>query len=379
MKKKALMIYRFPHHSRMMETMAELLTKREVPTDVYCIKDGKIINNTGIRNYIFFSIRTFIYNKFRPFRYRSKLCAFYDKYIMSLLFSNYYKVDFHAFYSDYIPMMEACKMSHTKYDITLWGSDVLRLGNENFETLRHGFEKCTCIRGVEKLQDKVSSVYKGLYDDKLKTAYFGNTNFKEIDKLTNKEISIDKKSLFGTDDKFIVTCGYNAKPQQQHEIIINAIAKLPVEYKKIIHIVIPMTYGNNDISYYTLIKTRLDNISVDYTILDKFLKKEELAALRFFSDITINMQVTDAFCGALQEHLYCGNIVIIGDWLSYPAYDKNNVFYLKTDADKLPNKLLSVLENYDKYHAMTNKNHRILRNIVSWDFCIEKWKLYMEL
>ena len=84
-------------------------------------------------------------------------------------------------------------------------------------------------------------------------------------------------------------------------------------------------------------------------------------------------QTTDAFCGALQDHLYCENVVIIADWLDYPEYDNNNVFYIKTSKEDLYNNILYSIEHYEELKEKTQSNKEKLKKLTSWSNVLPAW------
>ena len=148
--------------------------------------------------------------------------------------------------------------------------------------------------------------------------------------------------------------------------------QLSLELKDKIHIVVPMTYSANK-NYIESINSYLSSIGVSYKILTTFLSPKQLALLRQVSNIVINAQTTDAFCGALQEFLYCGNIVLIAEWLNYPLYDRNDVFYVKFSRENLTVKLEHIIENKYIYTNRAKDNRMKIYNIVSWNSVIPTW------
>ena len=155
-------------------------------------------------------------------------------------------------------------------------------------------------------------------------------------------------------------------------MIIDSIKQLPLKLKDKIHIVVPMTYSANK-GYIDSINTYLCSIGVSYKIITSFLSPKQLALLRQLSNIVINAQTTDAFCGALQEFLYCGNIVMIAEWLNYPLYDRNDVFYIKFSRENLTEKLKQIIENYTLFVNQTKDNQTKIYDIVSWNNVIPIW------
>ena len=102
---------------------------------------------------------------------------------------------------------------------------------------------------IIKIADKVTFInestlkdfdefFDGKYKDKLTIARFGSAILEKIKELNER---VDKKNIkkeLGIPTyRIVVTCGYNATTDQQHEKIISEFSKLLV--------VFPMTYGEN--------------------------------------------------------------------------------------------------------------------------------------
>lgn len=370
---RVLLLYPYPNHRRMMETFSQLLRNAGIYNDVICVRDFNWIHNSDIPVIKVFEKLSHLQNSFRPYQYREKYVSFFNNKVMKILFSLYDKVDIHAFRAENLFWAKKCHDWNIKYDITLWGSEVLRAADQEIKDVEWGYEGANSIKALYKILKRLSNVFNHKYDCKTHLVYFGNTNYDIIDNIPIEEANNTAKNLgIKIPGKITVTCGYNGMPQQQHRIIIDALQKLPEETKHNIHVVIPMTYGFNE-SYYQEIKKVLNISGLSYIILLRFLKPEELAILRMTSDIVINTQTTDAFCGALQDHLYCENVVIIADWLDYPEYDNNNVFYIKTSKEDLYNNILYSIEHYEELKEKTQSNKEKLKKLTSWSNVLPAW------
>ena len=370
---RVLLLYPYPNHTRTIKKFSFLLKKEGIYNDAICVRDFTWIHNSDLPFIKIFKKLSILQSTFRPYKYREKYISLFNERIMRLLFSLYDKVDIHAFRAENMTWTYKCLCWNIKYDITLWGSEVLRATNKEILDVEWGYKGANSIRGIHIMLNKLSNIFNHRYDDKMLKAFFGNTNYDIIDKISFKQADILANNLgIKIPGKLIVTCGYNGHPQQQHDIMIEVLKKLPSHIKGRINVVVPMTYGLNE-SYYQEIKKKLDNIDINHIILKKFLKPEELAALRITSDIVINTQTTDAFCSALQDHLYCKNVVIIADWLDYPEYDNNNVFYIKTSKEDLYNNILYSIEHYEELKEKTQSNKEKLKKLTSWSNVLPAW------
>ena len=357
----------------MMETFSLLLRNEGIYNDVVCVRDFNWIHNSNIPVIKVFEKLSHLQNSFRPCRYRGKYVSIFNNIIMRFLFSLYDKVDIHAFRAENLMWTKKCIEWKVKYDITLWGSEVLRASDREIFDVEWGYKGANSIKALSKILKRLSDVFNHTYDNKTYLVYFGNTNFDVINKISFEEannIAIDLGIKIP--GRIVITCGYNGSPQQQHIIMIDVLRKLPEETKNKIHVVIPMTYGFIE-SYYQEVQKELDASGLSYVILLRFLQPEELAVLRMTSDIVVNTQTTDAFCGALQEHLYCQNVVIIADWLDYPEYEDNNIFYIKTTEENLYDNIHYAINNYSVLKEKTIDNRMKLKKLTSWNSTITNW------
>ena len=269
--------------------------------------------------------------------------------------------------------MSNCVKSHIPYDITLWGSDILRVDNNMLNQMKYGFDHCEYIKGIDKLLDKVSDSYFHAYDNKLLVAYFGDAMCDVIDNIDSSTVNKLNLKLFErVKERIIVTCGYNAMPAQQHEMIIEALNQLSSEQKQQIYLVFPMTYEKSE-KYLDKINYLLEKTGIDYLILDKFLSEEELATVRLKTGIVVNTQTTDALAAALVQHLYCGNVLIVGEWLEYKPFDSRDIYYIKTNSENLAKTISEVIDDFPKFKTQTSGNHDKLLDIASWNSIIYQW------
>ena len=294
------------------------------------------------------------------------------KLLISKCFSLYDLIDFHGYYPQYNHLMRACVENGQNFDITLWGSDLMRADNERRELLKYGFDRAYRIKLSENLHDVLVESYGTIYDDKCRIVYFGNSGIYNIDNLSDEDAVAIKNELYGDiKGKRIVVLGYNGIPSQNHDVMINAINKLSLPEKDSIHVVLPMTYGATQ-DYINEIEKLIEAIQLSYTILDKFLQSVQVAAIRKTADIVVNVQDTDAIAGSLQDHLYCGGVCIFGEWLNYSPYTKNGIYYIKSSKEGLVENLKDVLHNFDDYHQLCNGNHDKIKSLFSWDATIKK-------
>jgi hypothetical protein len=92
----------------------------------------------------------------------------------------------------------------------------------------------------------------------------------------------------------------------------------------------------------------------------------------------IQVQTTDQFSGAMQEHLYDGNHVITGSWLPYDLLKRKGVLFDQINhMDELPATIRRVFVNYATNSSLRKKNATIMHEISAWEHTIDDWlKLY---
>lgn len=367
-----LILYPFYNQRELMCNFASRLKENGIYADVLCIGNYSYEKASHIQwpklieksiNYLSNSKEGLQKRIVRKIVYR---------YLLSKLFSLYDLIDFHAYYPTYNSLMRTCVKKGRKFDITLWGSDLMRANEERKRLLQFGFDNSHRIKMSENLHDVMLESYGTFYDEKSRIVYFGNSDLPVIDSLTESEAKEIKHKLYGdTEGKKIIVCGYNGISSQNHKEMIEALSTLSEAEKKIIHIVLPMTYGATK-EYINNIRSQIEGLSVTYTILDTFLESKEVAVIRKTADIVINVQNTDAIAGSLQDHLYCGNVCIFGEWLNYSPYTNNGIFYIKTSMDGITDHVREVLNNYEYYHDKCVTSHEKIKELFSWETTIKK-------
>jgi len=367
-----LIIYPFYNQRELMHNFASRLTEKGVHTDVINISQYRFEKFSEVKwPKSFLKLVNFANNSKWSFGVKFLKRLLSNVYLQKL-FPLYDVIDFHAYYPSYNKWMKSCIDNNVKFDITLWGSDLMRATEERKQQLRFGFDHCYKIKLTGNLHDVLKEYYGALYDDKCRLVYFGNSGLDDIESLDHQKVDEGKKKLYGdTGNKKIVVCGYNSIPSQNHMKMVEALSKLSPEERNAVHAVFPMTYGARP-GYIDDVRSELDKKGVSYTILDHFLDPAEVAVIRKTADIVINVQDTDALSGSLQSHLYCGNVCIFGEWLNYSPFINNGVYYIKTSMDGIAEHLKDVLRDFSKYKTLSAGNHDIIGRLFTWEATIGK-------
>jgi hypothetical protein len=107
--------------------------------------------------------------------------------------------------------------------------------------------------------------------------------------------------------------------------------------------------------------------------LKKRLTDTELAKTKIVSDITINLQTTDAMASSVKEAFASFNVVIIGDWLPYDVYKDLGIYFISCGLDKLEEQFLKVMQNMaeEKKKCIYNKQKTL--EFASWKYLIPQF------
>src|SRR5690606_7299055 len=113
------------------------------------------------------------------------------------------------------------------------------------------------------------------------------------------------------------------------------------------------------------IQASLNGLQIPYLLISKSLSDVDVAKLRIETDITINIQISDAFSASLQEHLFAQNLLLVGDWLPYQILTDNQVFFKQTRIDSLSNNIADCIQNFENYREQTLGNTKKLHELSS--------------
>lgn len=263
---------------------------------------------------------------------------------------------------------------------TFWGSDLLRGNIDTLEEYLPLLENSKIISMVKGIQNSFKKTYPK-YTNKLRTTMFGLSILDEIKKVEISDEQNFKLKHNLKDNKIYITVGYNGSPAQQHEKLLLFLNNLKKDYKDKIFLLIPFTYGGNE-DYKLRVLKLIEESDLEYKAFFKFLSHKELAILRCVSDITLNIQKTDAFSASISESLVARNIVLVGDWLPYEIYKSWGVTYFKSSLDCFTKSIEKILNNYNHYKdsEMFYINSDTVYERLRWEEAINLWvSVYEEL
>lgn len=290
----------------------------------------------------------------------------------------YSLIDFHVFTKIYDEIINHF-LTKKVVKITIWGSDFYRVDDFRREQQRAIYKKCDSIQLLTKnMKSDFVDYYKD-FEKKIKIANFGVIQFNIMDEVKKKISGLPKFKNVTFSDKLTIVCGYNGSEAQQHKIIINALNQLDLVSKEKIFLIFPMTYGG-DKKYIKKVEHELELLNIPFLLLKDLLTNKQIAQLRLETDIVINIQITDAFSGSLQEHLYAENLLLTGEWLPYSILDENQIYYRKCTLKNISSQISDCINNFDLYKKDTIGNREKMYNLSSWNVAGKKMSsIYKEL
>lgn len=360
MNKKVLILYPYSNHDKMVENMVIHLRKNGVNVDAFNTSTFRFLNKD-----ILVSLKTSI----KISRFVSLLPGIFKKVtirvfglnrLLKLIANNYDVIDLHVFHRGVDSIIDSFAKTKT-VKVTIWGSDFYRADTARREKQRELYRKCDIIQvATEAIKDDFLEYYKE-FEERIFVANFGLYMFDVIDTVKKNGFKRD-----GVTGRLNVVCGYNGSKHQRHDLIISALDKLNKADKDKLFLIFPMTYGASE-EYILSIDKKLREINIPYTIYSDNMSDEEVARLRLTSDVVINIQTTDAFSGSLQEHLYSGSVLLVGDWLPYSILDKIGVFYMKCSLDSIKVQIENCINNINTYKERSSQNISKMHELSSWD------------
>ncbi len=269
-------------------------------------------------------------------------------------------------YSKYIPQL------NKKVICCLFGSDLFRTSTIQKEEQKSLFQACDRI-----LLSKNMIPYFEEHFPKYPHKYiFNQYGSDRIDLIYEMKKSVNRKELKSLQgipkDKIVVTCGYNAKQQQQHIRALKSLSQLDEATREKLYLLFPLTYGDED-GYIDRLKIAVNQSGFQYKFVTNRLTEEGLAEMRIVSDITLNTQTTDALASSIKEAMVAGDVLLVGDWLPYEIYKELGIYFQTVQFDTISDQLNNVIADLEGYREKCKKNEKIICNFASWDVLIDQW------
>lgn len=288
------------------------------------------------------------------------------------------KYDFiHIHSADLIWLLaiDILKQKSKKVILTYYGSDFYRapMYKKRFFKLYNKMVDYVTFTSEKMMNDVILNSNK----KNVQVIKFGISSLAHIDNI--RRIGKKKlKSKFGiSPNDIVISVGYNAIRAQKHYEVLEIINDIYLNIKNIV-VILPLNYGDHN--YLEELIRKLSKYRFKIITSDKFLSNEEIAELRYVSDIIIHVQDSDQFSASISEYLYADNILINGDWIKYHEYEKWGVYYKTiSNLENLKECLTTVIENYDDEYQKVNAR-QILKEHLNWENSCYEWrKLYNRL
>lgn len=267
---------------------------------------------------------------------------------------------------------------------TFWGSDLYRSSRREIKLqtkLVKYSERITLV--TNQVKEDFQKNFGSKFNEKIRIVPFGLIPLTYINQLDSIETKNESREKIGIpNDAFVIACGYNARPMQQHLKIIEAFNNYEAPLPENLLFIFPMGYGGDATDAYKLqVKEALMNSKIKGYILEEYLEKEAIARFRRSCDVMINIQTSDASSGSMLEHLCAGSVVINGEWLPYKPHEDMGACFVKVKSTKeLPETICDILNNLEFYKNKCNINKEIINKFALWENTIEKWiNIYNEL
>lgn len=214
-----------------------------------------------------------------------------------------------------------------------------------------------------------------ILENKFKIGNLGAVGLDYLSDLINNSSRELSKQYFGLPiEKVSVMIGYSGKEIHQHIPIIEQISQYKGNTENL-HLLVPMTRDASSI-YVEKVRKSLDNSRISYTLLsDRFLSDEEVAILRYATDIVLQLSKFDAFSRSIIEAFCAKSLVIYGDWLDYEGYLQADGFN-GVEVNSIETGIAALFEYKDGLHSLesiltANSLNGIENN--KWENCIKSW------
>jgi glycosyltransferase involved in cell wall biosynthesis len=274
----------------------------------------------------------------------------------------------------YAPYMSTIKNQGKKVHATLFGSDLFRTPKKDQPGQRIIFETADKIVMGVNMFDYFDNAFPG-FKNKVHYTMYGSKRVDIINDLNTQEnINLFKNNLDIPLNKIILTFGYNAKEEQQHNKFFEILKSLPEDFKSQLFLILPINYGTPKNSpYYNWLLQESKKLDIEFKTITTKLTNEELAQYRIVSDITVNIQTTDALSSSIKEAFVAGDILLVGNWLPYDLYENMGVFYIKQPLEKIGNELQTIISNYTELKEKCRTNPEKIVKFASWERIIPEF------
>lgn len=267
------------------------------------------------------------------------------------LFSRYDVIQTHYLKASNLQLAELAPPE--KLILSFWGSDLLQ--DEGELARSHKLKILDSAKAItvqnEDLRQIIAIKYGWDFYQKVQCNLFlpNQTIFNQI-KQGNRQDAIKWLRTFGPVDEDAVTVllGYNSRPAMRVQETLDFLLNQTEDVITRLHFVFTFSYGKNEQTEREIVAL-LQHRNIPFTVINRYLKDEEMAIFRLSVDVLFQVPHTDAFSTTMIEHLYAGARVIIGTWLPYGKLRRTGLTFRE-------------IENYQQIPFDFLSNQRLMNN-----------------
>ncbi len=275
-------------------------------------------------------------------------CLFITSFFV-LSFHKYDIVNIHFARPSLLKAMPWIRRMTKNIVITPWGSDVLRVEDENaIKRMRVVYSYASVVTVQPNSQLGIQIAEKFNYDPhKMRPLRWGLEYVDFIEEVKPSKTVEESKSRFGLSNRYVISCGYSTAPSLRHEAIIDAVSSIKNELPKNLTLLFPFTYGWGKQQYVQGIKDKCSSLGLDAVYIDEYLDMNDLFMLRMATDIFIHVQTTDAGASCVMQYILCHKKIVHGSWMKYLDLEQfTPLFYFPVDRMEDLGKVI-----LDAYHS----------------------------
>ncbi len=312
--------------------------KKENPKAViHLLTNRKTDSVTGqIRDYVARTYRIMAYSG----RGKTSLMALLLNRILFLLpfiflfFKKFDVVNIHFAKPSLLKAMPWIRRMTSHIVITPWGSDVLRVEDDNAVSRLqrvYGYASAVTVNPSSQLGIEVIEKFR-IDRKRIKPLRWGLEYVDFIEETKPNKTTEESKARFGLSGRYVISCGYSTAPSHRHEAIINAIDSIKNELPDNLTLLFPFTYGWGSPQYVQSIKEKCRFLGFDAVYVEEFLSMEDMYTLRMATDMFVHVQTTDAGASCVMQYILCNKKIVHGSWMKYGDLEQfRPLFYFPVD------------------------------------------------
>ena len=289
-----------------------------------------------IRDYV---TKVYVIRKFSERFSHGRVALLFDKCLfivpfLFLSFKRYDVVNIHFARPSLLKAMPWIRRMTKNIVITPWGSDVLRVEDENaIKRMRMVYSYASVVTVQPNSQVGVQIAEKYKYDPhKMRPLRWGLEYVDFIEEVKPSKTVDESKSRFGLLDRYVISCGYSTAPSHRHEAIIDAVSSVRDELPENLTLLFPFTYGWGSQQYVQGIKNKCTSLGLDAVFVEEYLDMNDLFMLRMATDMFVHVQTTDAGASCVMQYVLCHKKIVHGSWMKYWDLEQfTPLFYFPVD------------------------------------------------